>query len=135
MLRWILIGLVALSLDGGSPILVVEGGGFFPVLVGLRDGTLLSVFRGGAPHLGRAGRLDLAASKDGGLTWSKPWTVVDGPEDDRNPSLGQLRDGTLAMAFATLSGYEADGLKLGERKFDGVFVMRSPDGGKAWTTP
>ena len=75
-------------------------------MVGLRDGTLLSVFRGGAPHLGRGGRLD-------------------GPEDDRNPALGQLQDGTVALAFATLSGYEADG----------VCLMRSQDGGKTWTKP
>src|SRR5439155_519789 len=26
-------------------------------------------------------------------------------------------------------------LKLGQRKFDGVFVMRSQDGGKTWTKP
>src|SRR5258708_37432895 len=107
MLRWILIGLVALSLDGDSPILVVEGGGYFPVLVGLRDGSLLAVFRGGAPHIGRGGRLDLASSIDQGQTWSAPRTAVDGPEDDRNPELGQLKDGTVALAFATLSGYEA----------------------------
>src|SRR5882724_5430375 len=119
----------------GQALTVASGGGYFPVLIRLKNGELMAVLRGGAPHIGVKGRLDLVRSKDDGKTWSKPWTVVDGPEDDRNPALGQLRDGTLAMAFATLSGYEADGLKRGERKFDGVFVMRSQNGGKTWTKP
>src|SRR5258708_4165715 len=102
MLRWILFGLTALALSAGAPVVVVEGGGYFPVLVGLHDGSLLAVFRGGAPHIGRGGRLDLASSSDQGKTWSARRTVIDGPEDDRNPALGQLKDGTVVLAFSTL---------------------------------
>src|SRR5205823_2382334 len=49
-----------------------------------------------------------------------------------------LKDGTIVLAYAVLSGYDATGFKIGargERKFDGVFVMRSKDGGKTWTKP
>jgi len=137
MLRWILIGLVAFSLEGGSPIVVVEGGGYFPVMVGCGMARC-SQFFGAALRTSEqeAGWILQRRRTDaGGRTWSKPMTAVDGPEDDRNAALGQLQEGTVALAFATLSGYEADGLKLGQRKFDGVFVMRSQDGGKTWTKP
>jgi len=84
-------------------------------------------------------RLVLSISGDAGWTWSKPWTAVDGPEDDRNPALGQTADGTVLLAYAVLSGYDASGLKLSpkreERVFDGVYIMRSKDKGKSWTQP
>lgn len=126
----------AVSIDR---IVVMDHGGYFPVAIRLSSGEILAVMRGGAPHIGRAGRLDLTISKDQGRSWSKPWTVVDGPEDDRNPALGQLSDGTILLAYAVLSGYDASGLKLeGQRedwKFDGVYLMRSKDKGKTWTKP
>jgi Neuraminidase (sialidase) len=120
-------------------ITVVEGGGYFPVAIRLVGGEILAVLRGGGAHIGKAGRLDLVSSSDQGRTWSKPWTVADGPEDDRNPALGQLADGTILLAFAALSGYDASGLKLaGGRQdwvFDGVYIMRSKDQGRTWTRP
>lgn len=121
-----------------SPVVVVDGGGYFPVLVRLQNGTLLSVLRGGAPHIGKNGRLDLVASADAGKSWPQRWNAVDGPDDDRNPAFGQLKDGTVVLAYSILSGYDTAGLKLGsrhERKFDGVFVVRSKDNGKTWTKP
>jgi len=140
-----MLSLAALALaSGGSAapierITVVEGGGYFPVAVRLSSGEILAVLRGGGPHIGRAGRLDLVISGDQGWTWSKPWTVVDGPEDDRNPAIGQLADGTILLAYAVLSGYEADGLKLSgkreDRVFDGVYIMSSKDKGKTWSKP
>ncbi len=146
--RWRLLvyfSLAALALANGGPaasiehVTVVEGGGYFPVAIRLASGEILAVLRGGGAHIGRAGRLDLAISHDQGRTWSQPWTAVDGPEDDRNPALGQLADGTILLAYAVLSGYEADGLKLSgkreDRVFDGVYVMRSKDKGKTWSRP
>jgi Neuraminidase (sialidase) len=120
-------------------IAVVEGCGYFPVAIRLRSGEILAVLRGGGAHIGRGGRLDLVLSRDGGKSWSKPWTAIDGPEDDRNPALGQLSDGTILLAYAVLSGYDSTGLKLrGGRKdwvFDGAYVMRSSDKGRTWTKP
>ncbi len=141
------LGFLVMSLSVGlfvragkvETIVVSEDAGYFPVAIRLASGEILVVLRGGAPHIGRAGRLDMTISKDGGKTWLKPWTVVDGPEDDRNPALGQLRDGTILLAYAVLSGYDATGLKLPprreERVFDGVYIMRSKDKGKTWTRP
>jgi Neuraminidase (sialidase) len=120
-------------------VTVVEGGGYFPVAIRLDSGEILAVLRGGGPHIGKAGRLDLVRSSDQGRTWSKPWTAVDGPDDDRNPALGQLADGTILLAFAVLSGYDSSELKLaGTRQdwvFDGVYIMRSKDRGRSWTRP
>lgn len=118
---------------------VVEGQGYFPVAIRLAGGEILAVVRGGAAHIGRAGRLDLVISRDQGRTWSPPWTVVDGPDDDRNPALGQLADGTILLAYAVLTGYDPDGLKISDARrpltFDGVFLMRSRDQGKTWSPP
>lgn len=139
VLTTILAGACLLAADTAPPKVVMRGDGYFPVMVRLKDGTLLTVLRAGAPHVGRKGRLDLIASKDGGKTWAERWTAIDDGEDDRNPALGQLADGTIVLAYCVLSGYDATGLKLtskrGERKFDGIWVMRSRDGGKTWTKP
>jgi len=118
---------------------VVKGGGYFPVLIELKNGDLMAVLRGGAPHVGVKGRLDVVVSQDGGKTWSAPRTVVDGPGDDRNPAFGQLKNGDIILAYAVLHGYDASGLKLSkvpsEREAEGVYIVRSSDGGKTWTKP
>jgi Neuraminidase (sialidase) len=121
----------------GKRITVVSGGGYFPVLIQLKNGELMAVLRGGAPHLGVKGRLDIVTSKDHGLTWSPPRTVVDGPEDDRNPALGQLKNGDIILAYAVLHGYDHTGLKLNtpDRHAEGVYVIRSRDGGRSWSKP
>lgn len=123
----------------GQALTVVSGGGYFPVLIRLKNRDLMAVLRGGAPHIGVKGRLDIVTSKDDGKTWLTPQTVVDGPEDDRNPALGQLKNGDIILAYAILHGYDSSGLKLStsptERRAEGVYVMRSSDGGKTWTKP
>ncbi len=98
----------------------------------------MAVLRGGAPHIGRLGRLDIVTSADEGKTWSTPRTVVDGPDDDRNPAFGQLKNGDILLAYAIIHGYDETGLKLlakqrSDRDVEGVFVMRSSDGGKTWS--
>src|SRR5688500_3645462 len=103
----------------------------------LNDGRLAAVFRAGAPHIGRAGRLDWITSSDSGKTWTKPQVLAESPEDDRNPAFGQLRDGTLILAYCILSGHDEAGTGLsknrGDRIFDGVYTIRSRDGGKRWS--
>ena len=119
------------------PATVVEGAGYFPVMIKLKNGDALSVYRAGAAHVGVKGRLDMVRSTDGGKTWSTPWIAVDGEFDHRNPALGQLKDGTIVLAYSIASNYDATGLQFkGTRKdrvFDGVYLVRSKDDGKTWT--
>lgn len=113
----------------------VRGGGYFPVLARLADGSLGAVVRGGAGHIGRGGRLDFIRSTDDGRTWSAPVVVADSPWDDRNPALGQMPDGTIVIAYAEVRSYRDDGA------FDlaaGPYLprmTRSVDGGLHWSTP
>jgi len=113
----------------------VRGGGYFPVLALLPDGSLGAVVRGGAGHVGRAGRLDWIRSTDGGKTWSAPSVIVNSEWDDRNPALGVLPDGTVAVAYAEASTYNERG------EFDrnaGTYTAKivfSPDQGTTWSKP
>jgi len=114
--------------------LVISGQGYFPVALRLHDGRIAIVLRGGAGHLGIKGRLDMVFSSDEGKTWTKPALVVDSPADDRNPALGQARDGTLVVGYLRTATYDEKGRydpKL--NKPVNTWVTRSHDGGKAWS--
>ncbi len=119
--------------------IVTKGLGYFPVAIGLKNGDILAVVRAGAPHVGVKGRLDLIRSTDKGQSWSAPWTAVDEALDDRNPAMGQLRDGTIVLAYAIASGYDESGLKFvgnrNDRMFDGVYLVFSKDNGRSWSKP
>lgn len=135
--------LAALAADGAPPLaaglernLVVGGQGYFPVAIRLRDKRIAVVLRGGAPHLGIAGRLDMVFSSDEGKTWTSPVTVVDTPIDDRNPAFGQAADGALVVGYYRTARYDEKGNyspKLD--KLRDTWVTRSTDGGKTWTDP
>ena len=54
--------------------------------------------------------------------------------------MGQLKNGDSLLAYAIIHGYDETGLKLlakqrSDRNVEGVFVMRSSDGGKTWSKP
>src|SRR5688572_4869354 len=104
----IYVVLAAVAAAGGQAPALIEGAGYFPVAVRLKSSEVMVVHRSGGAHLGRGGRLDTVISRDG-RSWEAPKTVADGPEDDRNPALGQLRDGTIILAYAIASGYDAEG--------------------------
>ena len=114
--------------------LVVSGQGYFPVALRLKDGRIGVVLRGGAPHLGIGGRLDVVFSSDDGKTWTKATVVVDSPLDDRNPAFGQAADGTLVVGFWRTARYDEQG-KYNEKLDKPVttWVTRSTDGGKTWS--
>lgn len=112
---------------------VADGGGYFPVLVTLDDGSLGAVVRGGAPHIGRAGRLDWIRSTDGGQTWSPPRVIVDSEWDDRNPAVGVMPDGTIVCAYGEAQSYNEAGEFSREA---GPYVPKfclSHDRGESWS--
>lgn len=112
--------------------LMVRGGGFFPAVVRLRSGELLAVVRGGAGHIGREGRLDVIRSRDGGASWTEPVSILDSEEDDRNPVLAQLEDGTVVLAYSRYWAYGADERHpRGDVKHE-TWSTRSSDEGRSW---
>lgn len=118
----------------GERAAAVTGQGYFPVVQVASDGAIYAVVRGGAPHLGVEGRLDLISSRDGGRTWSRPTNIVDTPLDDRNPAFGILRDGTFVLGFTILDGYREGKWAPEIARFTCHFT-RSEDGGRTWEKP
>ena len=120
-------------LKNAERIIAVKGGGYFPVMIKLNDGSLAAVLRGGAGHVGLGGRLDVIRSTDGGHTWSKPTAAVDSPWDDRNPAFGQMPDGTLVLGYSEARSYRPDGtFDLSAGPYLGFYVTSS-DGGATWS--
>ncbi|MFQ6097680.1 MAG: sialidase family protein [Armatimonadota bacterium] len=120
-------------LTDAEHIVAEKGGGYFPVMIRLKDGRLGAGVRGGAPHGGIEGRLDWIASADGGKTWSEPSVIVDSEYDDRNPALGQMPDGTIVCAYAEASTYNEEGkFDTSVGKYE-IFYVTSNDGGATWS--
>lgn len=140
---WILICVGSIAIDaqaaevaGAEHSVAAKGQGYFPVALRLSDGRIAVVMRGGAPHLGIKGRLDIVFSSDEGKTWSKPAVVVDTPIDDRNPAFGQAKDGNLVVTFFRTARYDAAGHYDDHLdKPTDMMVTRSVDGGKTWSAP
>jgi len=118
---------------GVERVVAVRGEGYFPVIVKLKGGCVGAVIRGGAPHIGVKGRLDWIRSEDGGRSWSKPTVIVDSKWDDRNPSLGQMADGTIVVGYAEASTYDERGKWDTSAGSYDLFYVTSRDGGKTWS--
>ena len=108
----------------------------FPDVCRMADGRLVAVFYAGYGHvampnekLPKGGRISYCTSSDEGQTWSAAQTLFDGPYDDRDPSIVQLKDGRMICNFFTLKpkqGGSWEGL--------GSWMVVSGDGGKTWQT-
>src|SRR5438105_12176617 len=101
---------VTIIVQGTPQRIVTEAGagGYqaFPDVCRLKSGDLFCVFYAGYGHvshptaeLPRGGRICAVRSADDGRTWSAPHSIVDTPEDDRDPSICCLPDGTLLCTF------------------------------------
>ena len=124
---------------GIRPTVGSRGGGFFPVLVKLADGTLACVFRTGQVHVGNGGQLSLSLSPDRGRTWT-PYTVVvsgNNDEDFRDPAFGQAINGDLVLVFGVYEKYGRDGKPIPGKPggWSRLICMRSGDLGATWTRP
>ena len=129
-------GSVSITIAEPSRRIVTDAGagGYqaFPDVCRLKKGELLCVFYAGYGHvshpresLPKGGRICAVRSNDEGRTWSAPVTLIDSPDDDRDPSVTQLPNGTLLLNFFT---YDAN------KAYD-TCISRSLDGGRTWSEP
>jgi BNR repeat protein/3-keto-disaccharide hydrolase len=125
---------VAVCKDAGA-------GGYeaFPDICRLQDGRLLCVFYAGYGHvalpndkLPKGGRVSYCVSSDEGCTWSSAKVLYDGPDDDRDPSIVQLKSGRLICNYFSLR--KNDDPKV---RWDGLgsWIVMSDDQGKTWSAP
>lgn len=125
-------GFVYVCRDGGA-------GGYeaFPDVCRLTDGRLMTVFYAGYGHvslpndkLPKGGRVCYVTSADEGRTWSTARVLFDGPDDDRDPSIVQLKGGRMLCNFFSLR-------KTGEKRWVGLgsWLVASSDGGATWSPP
>ena len=119
----------------------------FPDICRLRDGRLMCVFYASYHHIGlpqpqypKGGRIAYCMSSDEGHSWSKPEVLYDGPDDDRDPSIVQLKDGRIVCNFFSL-GRKGDSSKPCPDPFAegytslGTWIVASDDSGKTWSQP
>jgi hypothetical protein len=104
----------------------------FPDVCRLQSGDLACVFYTGYGHVSlpsaewpRGGRICLVQSRDEGRTWSQPRVLFDGPQDDRDPHIAALRDGTVVCSFFQYRSVQ------GKIEHD-VCLVESRDGGRTW---
>ena len=83
-----------------SVIYETEAHAAFPSVARLTSGDLLCVFRQGSDHVSPDGQILLCRSKDKGKTWVLEDTVIVAARDCRDPSIVQLKDGTVLLFFS-----------------------------------
>ncbi len=127
-------GFVYVCRDAGA-------GGYqaFPDVCRLQDGRLMAVFYAGYGHvalpnaqLPKGGRIAYCTSADEGHSWSPAQTLFDSPDDDRDPSIVQLKNGRLICNFFGLRKGSAGGPAYVGL---GTWIVISDDLGKTWSAP
>ncbi len=99
----------------------------------LKNDDLLCVFYAGYGHVSlprddcpKGGRICSVLSTNEGKTWSTPRILFDGPFDDRDPHIAQMRDGTVVCSFFTYRP------QPGDKVLCDTSLVTSRDGGKTW---
>ena len=110
-----------------------SAGGYaaFPDVCRLGNGELFCVFYSGYGHVStpsskwpKGGRIMAVRSSDNCQKWSKPLVITDTDQDDRDPSVANLKDGTLLLNWFTLQQSRVV-----------ILLARSTDQGKTWSEP
>ncbi|MBN1395073.1 MAG: exo-alpha-sialidase [Pirellulales bacterium] len=111
----------------------------FPDVCRLKDGRLMVVFYSGYRHASlpnekwpKGGQINCCASSDEGHSWSAPEMLYDGPYDDRDPSIAQLKDGRLICNFFCVKKPDKP---RGYNDVLGTWLISSDDLGKTWSKP
>lgn len=120
----------------------------FPDVCRLKNGDLLAVFYAGYTHVSfpagdvpMGGRICMVRSLDDGRNWSSPEVLFDDVNDNRDPSVAQLDDGTVVCTFfstamkgAPLKSSAEFNWKLYHERAQGLGaqIVYSHDNGHTW---
>jgi len=110
--------------------------GHFPAIASAGGEHAIIVYRAGAGHMGKGGRLDAVISEDGGESWSEPVLVADDEWDVRETGIGVAPSGVIVAGYMIDKNYtdEPRGYDK-ERKDYETWITRSHDGGRTWEKP
>jgi sialidase-1 len=79
----------------------------WPTLARRKSGELVVAWSGGRDgHICPFGRVEMMVSRDDGVTWYWPQTLIDGPSDDRDAGVMETGRGTLLVTTFTSLAYE-----------------------------
>lgn len=120
----------------------------FPDICRLNDGRLMAVFYAGYRHISlpnreypNGGGICYCTSSDEGRTWTRAKVLYDGPDDERDPSIVQLKSGRLICNYDILRRvYKMrKGASVTREKNmfkgHGCCLIFSDDMGKTWSKP
>ncbi len=111
---------------------VTSGHLAFPDVTRLSDGRLLLVYRQGASHVDKTGRIMKQFGTADGLTWTDPEVLYDAPNiDDRDPSVAMLSNGDVLVTYFQ---YRQLPLADGTLAVHHCFAGRSHDDGATFGT-
>jgi sialidase-1 len=104
----------------------------FPDACRLQNGDIVAVFYAGYGHVSlanaewpKAGRIAMVRSSDEGRTWTPPAVLYDDEQDNRDPHIAQMKDGSVICSF--FNYWKQDG-----KTVYASYITRSTDGGKTW---
>ena len=97
----------AAYLSAARRSVAMTGGGYWPTLVKMTDGTLAALVRQGSPHVGLHSDVAVILSRDAGATWDPPRTIVPGADrwDNRAGAFGQMPNGDLFAVYMEATWY------------------------------
>jgi hypothetical protein len=120
----------------------------FPDACRLKNGDILAVFYAGYGHVSleaddfpNGGRICTVRSSDEGRTWTPPQVLFDDADDNRDPHIAQLDDGSLVCTFFSwrhtgprYKSFKDFNWKTWRQSAEntGVQMIRSTDGGRTW---
>jgi len=122
------------KLPGSVQVVAARDGGYFPVVLSTGPNEAIAAIRGGASHIGIDGRVEVIRTSDGGRTWTGPRVAADSDWDDRNPSLGLSRRGTVVLAYHHQGNYDSRGNLVAGERVD-TLLKTSADKGETWSEP
>ena len=114
-------------------VVIAKGGGLWPQVQVLADGTLLALGYNAAAHTTLPGDVDTWASVDGGKTWTLRATAAARPDAKANMCHWASGFSAKGELLVLASGLDDAANERGQRAPNEARVFRSADGGATWT--